>query len=586
MEADLGIDSIKKAQLFGELQEYFDVTPDENLTLDDFPTLRHVVDYLASEQSNESSISSESPPSSEVTAEKASGNPQHETLVKPPTPTDITPRRNKPASSASVTAKPSLAEAKPNRIFRFAASSVDELTRDLQHHLSAASGFDTHARRPFAPSDRVRLAVVAREATELNDRLHRFLDHPVGEPSSVLEQQGVYLRKVVEPVVPRVAFVFPGQGSQYEGMLRPLVEESTHAAQAQHTADLILGRLGLESFSKLAWDAPTRLGQDTWSTQAAMMVANSITLAALQADGIQADLVAGHSYGELCALLAAGAWDLETALRLTRTRCEAIDANQSTQGGLTAVGATPDQIRPLIAESGLDVYLATHNAPNQTVVGGTTAALDQFATQLKERRIHCQRLPVPSPFHTPLLHAAAEAWAGDLATAEIHAPQIPTYSVVTNQCVFGAHQVRANLIAHLTTPVRYVELIRQIAAEKPTVFVEVGPHQHLTRLHRQILEGQESNVVACDNPQTPGTDQLLYVRALLECCGAVSSHLETDSKTTEAPGIIHFDATARRRGKDASQGNRRTLVRKHFARRGKKCESCSSVRCGIQGDNR
>ena len=499
LEADLGIDSIKKAQLFGELQEYFDVTPDENLTLDDFPTLRHVVDYLAREQSETNDISPESPRSSELSTEQANRDPLHETLEKPPTPTEVTPNRNDPAPFVGAASTPSRADAGPSCIFRFTASSVDELRQDLQRHLSTASGFDTHRLRPFAPSDRVRLAVVARKVAELNDRLRRFLDHPVGEPSSVLEQQGVYLRETVESAAPRVAFVFPGQGSQYEGMLRPLVEESTYASQARNTADIILDRLGLESFSKLAWETPTQLGRDTWSTQAAMMVANSITLAALQADGIQADLVAGHSYGELCALLAAGAWDLETALRLTRTRCEAIDTNQSTQGGLTAVGATPDQIRHLIAESGLDVYLATHNAPHQTVVGGTTAALDQFSTLLKERRIHCQRLPVPSPFHTPLLHAAAEAWAGDLATAEIHAPRIPTYSVVTNQCVFGAHQVRANLIAHLTTPVRYVELIRQIAAEQPTVFVEVGPHQHLTRLHRQILNGQQVNVVACDN---------------------------------------------------------------------------------------
>ena len=109
-----------------------------------------------------------------------------------------------------------------------------------------------------------------------------------------------------------------------------------------------------------------------------------------------------------------------------------------------------------------------------------------------------------------------------LDALSIHPPRVPMLSTVTNRYVAEPDEIRSNLAAQLTTPVRYFELVQRIAEEQYTVFVEVGPQQALTRLNRRILEGREvAGIIACDNPKRAGLEQLLHVRALLECVGGL-----------------------------------------------------------------
>ncbi len=333
---------------------------------------------------------------------------------------------------------------------------------------------------------------------------------------SLLDKQGIFCRQLRQ-TAPRIAFVFSGQGSQYQGMLRQLVREDPAAAEAMQAADEILGRHAYGSFSALAWTDPSPLGTDVWATQAAMLLADSIVYAAVMNRQIRPALVLGHSYGEYAALFAAGAWDLETALVVTRARCDGIQRCSTGRGRLLATTAEPDVVARIGARLVGKVFVANHNAPDQTVVGGSIEALQQLAELLRAESYQTRQLAVPCPFHTPLMRDAAAPLRQALLTAEIRAPQVPMVSVVTNRPVHTPDEIRANLIAHLTTPVRYVDLIRSIADECETVFVEIGPGQILTRLHERILDGHDAVWIATDHVKRPGCEQIDSVQALLEC---------------------------------------------------------------------
>ncbi|MEX0679047.1 MAG: SDR family NAD(P)-dependent oxidoreductase [Pirellulales bacterium] len=552
LEADLGIDSIKKAQMFGELQEYFDVTPTDDLTLDDFPTLRHIVNFLAKvPQKGAAPAAAQAPPAAAPTAP-----PQ-----PAPAPAPAPVQASAPAMAAAPRPAPAPVAPSPAmstcHICRFGAADVAGLRRAVEAAAQDAGAFESSLRRRFAEPDRMRLAVVADSAAMLATKLAMALkqmDNPAAQ--TVLEQQGVFYREARSDT--RIAFLFPGQGSQYTGMLRQLAADVPAARAQQQEIDAVMTRLGFPTWAQLAWEESSPLGKDVWTTQISMLLADLLVLAALGQRRIVPDLVLGHSYGEYPALFAAGAWDLEQAVRVTRRRCESIQASAA-PGGMLATTATPETIEQMAPQVGGPVYVANHNAPDQTVVGGTLGALAELEQMLQAGLFETRMLPVPSPFHTPLMRDAAELFRQHLSRETFRMPLVTTYSVATNEAVRDPAQIGSNLVAHLTTPVRYADLIRKLAGQAPTVFVEVGPQQALSRLNRRILAPHEFAGIACDNPSRPGVEQLVRVQALLECTGA----LDRERQPVRAPAraapaspaplaggqIWHFDATARRREK-------------------------------------
>jgi acyl transferase domain-containing protein/short-subunit dehydrogenase len=564
LEADLGIDSIKKAQMFGELQEYFDVTAltssssSENLTLDDFPTLRHIVSFLAS--APQKSATGSAPANAPTAAPQKTAPVAAPQVAAPPSP--------KPAGAAQPAAISATWQT-----CRFGAADPAELRRLVEKAAKDDRAWQTASARRFGPSDRFRLAVVADGPATLGSRLATALkqmETPAAQ--TVLEQQGIFYRQARPET--RIVFLFPGQGSQYTGMLRQLVDDVPAAAAEQRSIDAVMTRLGYPTWAQLAWDESSPLGKDVWTTQISMLLADALMLSALRQQGIQPDAVAGHSYGEYAALLAAGAWDLEQAIRVTRLRCDSIEASPTCKGGMLATTATPETVEQLAARAGGPVYVANHNAPDQTVVGGSLAALTQLEHVLQEGLFETRLLAVPCPFHTPLMQDAAELFRRHISRETFESPRVTTYSVATNEPVRDSREIGANLVAHLTTPVRYADLIRKLASESPTVFVEVGPQQALTRLNRRNAGAAEFSGIACDNPARPGLEQLVRVQALLEASGALDQKRQTTveraaQKTTSAPApqaalpkapgqLWHFDATARRREKmrASAQGGR------------------------------
>ncbi len=558
LEADLGIDSIKKAQLFGELQEYFDIAPTGDVTLDDFPTLRHVLDFLA-DHAAPHEPGGMSAPSPLTEPAEPSATPVPPTMASPsPVPPSV--------AAEQVADAPVAAQRMPGgetgtwRIFRCAGATWGEIQQQFDDAAAQpAVAFERSAGGPtFSARDRYRAAVVSESPEALAHKLEQarpLLTQP--NARRPLENQGVFVREV-RPQGSRIAFVFPGQGSQSTGMLRSLVEQDPAAQAAVRDADNILAELGEDSFGQLAWGTDSPLGTDVWTTQLSMLLADYVVFRALQQRGIAPDLVLGHSYGEYAALLAAGSWDLAEAIRVTRARCDAIESSSTSQGGMLATSATPDEITTLARQLSDPVHIANLNAPDQTVVGGKRPVLRELERLLKAEKFHTRLLAVPCAFHTPLLEEAAVAFEANLRRARIESPQIAAYSVANNRLVTSADDVRQNLVAHLTHPVRYMDLIQQIGRDAPTIFVEVGPQQALTRLNARILA--DADLIACDHQKRSGVEQLVHVQAMLEVCGAVGHAARETAEPVRLAEIVHFDATARRRAKmrEAAQRQRGT----------------------------
>jgi len=450
---------------------------------------------------------------------------------------------------------------------RIGAGSLDELQAKLGKLTPQIPQLLSGAGTAFVPEDEFRLAVVTSDADDLAKKL-KLAAEQVGNPQSrqFLEGQGVFCRRrPAQP--PRVALMSPGQSSQYVGMLRELIAELPAAAAAQQAADRAMAEAGYPGFAEYAWNDNGALGKDNWTTQVSILLANSILCRSLEAFGVKPDVVAGHSYGETPALVSAGAWDLAQAIRVTRRRCEILDACIG-RGCMMATTAPAEIAEQAVREVGGPVYVANYNAPRQTVISGTREAVQQVIDGLAAKKQKARLLAVPCPFHSPLMSDCTEPFRQVMQAATIVRPQVPVLSSITNRYVADPDDIRDNLSHQLTTPVRYVELVRKLAAEAPTVFVEAGPQQVLTGLNPRILEDPEGLFIASDNPRRPGTWQLHCVRALLETVGvfdrasdqpALPAHSASPqpvaaveqprSAPSRAGRTIYFDATLRRKEK-------------------------------------
>lgn len=400
----------------------------------------------------------------------------------------------------------------------------------------------------FGPEDRFRFAAVASHPGELPARL--ALAESLGDAPgarALLEDQGVFFGEVA-PVRPRVAFIFPGQGSQYPGMLRDLVEYSPAARRAMEEADRHLSAAGLGSFAELAWREGASLDADPVTTQVAVLVADMIMFAAITESGIEPDCVAGHSFGEIPAMVAARVFTLEQAIRVTLERARAL-GSANPDGGLLSIQASVEDVRSLVAGQSRELFITHSNAPEQTVVGGLQPDLLAFAALLRARGIASTPLRVPGALHSPLVAAAQPALRAALERESLRPPTRLFYSNVSRAQVSQPREFVENLVAQIAEPLEYPALIARLREDGVGALVEVGPSQVLTRLHRQIV-GTAVVCVGTDHRQRGGWEQLERVHAALECIGAVEPRDREPAPLRAAAGtVVEFDATTARRQK-------------------------------------
>ena len=295
----------------------------------------------------------------------------------------------------------------------------------------------------------------------------------------------------------KLALVFPGQGSQAVGMLqsfadsKPVRDTFTEAAE-------VLG----QDLWQLAADGPAEELNSTVNTQPLMLTAGyAVYRAWREAGGPAPALVAGHSLGEYTALVVAGVVSLRDALPLVRLRAQAMqDAVPVGTGAMAAIlGLDDDAVRAACAESaqGEIVEAVNFNAPSQVVIAGHKAAVERAAAAAKARGAkRAVMLPVSAPFHASLLKPAAERLEQVLAGITFHAPQIPIVNNVDVAVVTDPQQIKAALARQACSPVRWVEVIQQMARSGVTHVGECGPGKVLAGMTRRIESGLQGFAIA------------------------------------------------------------------------------------------
>ncbi|MBZ9750999.1 ACP S-malonyltransferase [Deinococcus sp. HMF7604] len=283
----------------------------------------------------------------------------------------------------------------------------------------------------------------------------------------------------------RIAALFPGQGSHAVGMGADLAATFPEAAEVYAQADAVLP--GLRA---LIETGPLDDLTLTANQQPALVAASVAAYRAWRAHtGLTPAFAAGHSLGEYSALVAADALSLGDALRLTRQRGELMQAAVPVgEGAMSAVMGDPAVVQEVCAAHA-GVQPANFNAPTQTVISGTRAAVEAAGAELKARGLKAIPLKVSAPFHCTLMDPAAQGLAPALHTVRYAPPAFPVYANVTAQPTTDAAPLPDLLTRQITGAVRWVETIEALAAAGAEVFIEFGPGKVLTGLVGRILPG-------------------------------------------------------------------------------------------------
>ena len=307
----------------------------------------------------------------------------------------------------------------------------------------------------------------------------------------------------------QLGMLFPGQGSQYTGMLNDLACRFPQLLNCIATANdgfvsadgKILSDI-IYPFS--AFDAETRVRQDealraTQVAQPAIGAASLGALRLLESFGIAPDAVAGHSYGELTALCAAGRLDENALHSLSRLRGSLMGEGKGDKGSMLAVSAPLAKIGEVIAEEKLDLVIANRNAPSQAVLSGSSAEIKRANAAFSARNLTCKELPVAAAFHSSLVADAAAPFLAALEKIEMKQARIPVYANTT-AAIYPADsaKAKAQVAAQLAKPVEFVAEIEAMYAAGITSFVEVGPGNRLTGLVQAILGERPHLALALD----------------------------------------------------------------------------------------
>lgn len=279
------------------------------------------------------------------------------------------------------------------------------------------------------------------------------------------------------------AFVFPGQGAQFSGMGHDLYESSPAAKALFDKADEVLGF----KISDIMFGGTDDQLRQTKVTQPAVFI-HSVAAAVALGDEFQPDMVAGHSLGEFSALVASGAIDFEAGLRLVYARALAMQAAcEAVPSTMAAVLGLSDEAVEQVCSGIEGVVAANYNCPGQVVISGTVEAVKEASVKAKEAGAkRALPLAVGGGFHSPCMESARVKLAEAIEQTEFHTPRCPIYQNVDAKPHTSPEEIKANLVAQLTSPVRWTQSVKAMLADGAEEFVELGPGAVLQGLIAKI----------------------------------------------------------------------------------------------------
>ena len=283
------------------------------------------------------------------------------------------------------------------------------------------------------------------------------------------------------------AYMFPGQGSQFPGMAKELYENNPTAREMFDRANEILGF----DITDIMFNGTAEDLKQTKVTQPAVFL-HSVILALCSPD-FKPDMVAGHSLGEFSALTAAGALDFEDGLRLVSIRAHAMQkACEANPGTMAAILALPTEtVEAVCAEVEGVVVPANYNCEGQIVISGALDAVSAASEKMKAAGAkRALILPVGGAFHSPLMQPAADELAAGIESVEFKTPVCPVYQNVTAQPTTDPAEIKKNLLAQLTAPVKWTQSVMNMVADGATSFTEAGPGKVLQGLVSKIASNQ------------------------------------------------------------------------------------------------
>lgn len=296
----------------------------------------------------------------------------------------------------------------------------------------------------------------------------------------------------------KTVFLFSGQGSQYPGMGAELAEKYSATKTILECGSDIMG---FDLMKKISEATPEELAQ-TRLSQPAIFTTSLIALTAARENGIENAAVAGHSLGEYAAMYASGMLGLEDAYKAIKLRSEAMaKAAEATGGAMAAILRSDNEtIEKVLSEIDGFVAPANYNSPEQTVIAGEAAAIDEAIEKLSALKARCMKLAVSAAFHTKLMAGAAEEFKAAVADFTFNTPNCDFYANLYGKKLEDFSDMPSYLAAHICSPVKFVDEMNAMNDAGIDAYVELGPNKVLTGLVKKTFKG--ANAVNIENCET------------------------------------------------------------------------------------